>query len=91
MSVPCPDKRGLLGLNCSVGLGKGRGIVDTVRVWREPAVEKACRNSLPSEMDHVLLQRSWPWTVGPLAEPSCIVSQKGVGSDLHLVIAWWQL
>ena len=39
MSVPHPDKggksRSLLGLTCSVGLGKERGMTDTIGVCGE--------------------------------------------------------
>ena len=58
-------------------------------VQRVPAVAKACGKLLQSEVGHAFPQVSWPQTVGPSSEPSCIGSQEGVGSNQCLLTAWW--
>ena len=60
-------------------------------VWRVFAGTQACRKLLKSEVVHALSHRNWPWVVCPLAEPSSLGSPEGVGSNLCLLMAWWQL
>ena len=43
-------------------------------------VAKTCKNFVLPESGHGLPQGNWPCVVCPLAKPSCIASQKGVGS-----------
>ena len=43
-------------------------------------VAKTCKNLVLPESGHGLPQGNWPCVVCPLAKPSCIASQKGVGS-----------
>ena len=50
-------------------------------------VAKACKNLLLPESGHGLPQGNWPYVVCPLAKPSCIASQRGVGSELQLLTA----
>ena len=58
-----------------------------------PAEAESCRMLLQSEAGHPLSQRYWLWVVGQTTheEPSCIGSWKGVGSNMCLLMAWWQL
>ena len=46
---------------------------------------------LKSEEGCALSQRNWSWFLGPLEELSCLCSHQGVGSNLYLLTAWWQL
>ena len=89
-SVPCPNKRkgrssSLLGLTCSVRLGRGWSLLDTIGVCGE-----TCGKLLQSEAVCALPLRRWPQVMCPSAEMGCSGSWKGEGNDLYLLIAWWQ-
>lgn len=96
VSVLCPERRGesssLLGLTCSVGLGRRKGMADTTGVCGESPPQLR-----PVKSCHSLRRVShfpwgdWPWMLGLCVEPSSSGSQEGMGCDPCPVTVWGQL
>ena len=86
---------GLLGLTCSVGLGRAWGMAPTIRLCGECLqwgdLLETCYKLLQSAVGCALSQRNWPYVMGLLEELSCIGSQEVLGSDLRLFTTWPQL
>ena len=57
--TPGAEDQGLLGLNCSFGLGRGADMVATAGVFQGvPEAIETCWILLQSEVSHVLSQRN---------------------------------
>ena len=96
VSVLYPERRGesssLLGLNCSVGLGRWKGMAHTIGVCGDSPPQPRPVKSRHSLRRVLHLPRGdWPWMLGLSVEPSSSGSQEGMGRDPCPLTVWGQL
>ena len=72
--------------------GRGRDPVARTEIYQGvPAAVETHKMLLKSEEGCAVSQRNWFWFLGLLEELSCLCSHQGVGSNLYLPTALWQL